>query len=107
MPLNQTFTLPLQVIADQLTTSLGHPVAPKDIESIVYDGLAIPQPTATVNLKLVRPNNFLKNREFATFTRSQVVNFYNNVSGNSISAASINNIRIDPDDPGSFAELTP
>lgn len=106
MAQNQTFRLPLSVISAQLTISAGHTVLDSDIELIEYNALALPQPTVRVTLRPIL-TNFLKTIEFFTFNRSQVVNFYNNISGGSVVASTINDIRFDPIDPGSFIELVP
>jgi hypothetical protein len=106
MAQNVTHRLPLSVIATQLTQQSGHTVTENDIRDIFYDPAASPTPTARVTLKPVF-TSFLKTIEFFIFTRQQIVTFYNNVSGSSVVASTITNIRFDPDDPGSFVELVP
>lgn len=102
MAANTVYILPMTVIAQQLTTAAGHPVAPNDILNVTFDtGSNI----VRIDLKPTR-TQFVKTKEFFLFTRQQAVNFYNNVSGSSIVASTILDIRFDPDDT-SFIELLP
>lgn len=102
MSQNITHRLPLSIIATQLTTAAGHTVLEKDILAVDFDsGTNI----ARATLRFVG-TQFLKTTEFFTFTRAQIVTFYNNASGSSVVASTISNIRFDPDD-NSFIELVP
>lgn len=102
MSQNLTYRLPLDVIATQLTISAGHTVTSQDINRISYDQISL---LARVDLKSTG-TSIDKITEFFTFTRTQVVNFYNSYASSSVIASSITMIQLDPTD-SSFVELIP